>query len=171
MHRAIGMNAIQLLKQQHKKVTDALDKVHSSGGTKAELTKLADELVAHMVIEEHILYPRVKSVMGEMYQESFEEHAVARFELARLLTASGAEVKTRALVLKELLQHHIDEEEEEMFPKVQRSVDATELESLGMRMQAAFEAAVRNGYESCLEPPPSILFAKGNSPAVAQRHV
>jgi hemerythrin superfamily protein len=148
------MNAIELLKQQHEKVLDALDQVHSSGGSRAELTKIADEIVAHTVIEEHIFYPRVKAVMGEMFAESFEEHAVARFELARLLMATDAEVKSRALVLKELLEHHVEEEEEELFPKVQKAVGADELMVLGRRMETAFDAAVSKGFEACLAAPP-----------------
>jgi hemerythrin superfamily protein len=143
-----NMNAIELLKMQHEKVTKALDDVHENGARGNKLTTIADELVAHMVIEEHIFYPRVKELMKDMVGESFEEHAVARFELARLLQASGPEVKTRALVLKELLQHHIEEEEKEMFPKVQKNIDTVELEQLGARMKAAFETAVAKGYAS-----------------------
>src|SRR6478735_7607254 len=122
------MNAIDLLKQQHSIVKKALEKVHKSGASNTELKRIADELVAHMVIEEHIFYPRVKELMKDMVNESFEEHAVARFELARLLQAGGPEEKkTRALVLKELLEHHIKEEEEDMFPKVKKHIDAEEL--------------------------------------------
>lgn len=140
------MNAIQLLKAQHQKVTKALEKIHEQGGRASEVNTIADELVAHMVIEEHIFYPRIRELMKDMINESFEEHAVARFELARLLQASGAEVKTRALVLKELLEHHIEEEEEEMFKKVQKEIDAAELTELGNRMQIAFDTAVAKGF-------------------------
>ncbi|MBX3228524.1 MAG: hemerythrin domain-containing protein [Labilithrix sp.] len=146
------MNAIDLLKQQHKKTTAALEKAHESGAAPAELKKMADELVAHMVIEEHIFYPRVKQLMKSMINESFEEHAVARFELARLLQASGEDKKTRALVLKELLEHHIEEEEKEMFPKVKRDIPAAELDALGVKMHAAFETAVAKGLEAFFQP-------------------
>ena len=141
------MNAIDLLKQQHTKTKKALEKVHKSGATAAELKQIGDELVAHMVIEEHIFYPRVKELMQDMIEESFEEHAVARFELARLLQAGAEAKKTRALVLKELLEHHIEEEEEEMFPKVKKHIDAEELKALGAKMEAAFEKAVEKGLD------------------------
>ena len=68
------MNAIELLKAQHKKVKTALGKAHAKGATSAELKQIADELVAHMVIEEHIFYPRIKELMKDMISESFEEH-------------------------------------------------------------------------------------------------
>lgn len=141
------MNAIDLLKEQHEKVTKVLTKM-SEGATpnSSEVRQVADELVAHMVIEEHIFYPRVKTLMKDMINESFEEHAVARFELARLIQATGTEKKTRALVLKELLEHHIKEEEQEMFPKVKKEIPAEELERLGAKMKAAFDKAVEQGY-------------------------
>jgi hypothetical protein len=147
------MNAIDLLKQQHSITKKALEKVHKSGGTNTELKRIADELVAHMVIEEHIFYPRVKELMKDMINESFEEHAVARFELARLLQAGGPEEKkTRALVLKELIEHHVEEEEEEMFPKVKKHIDAEELEALGAKMKVAFDTAVEKGLEAFFQP-------------------
>lgn len=147
------MNAIDLLKQQHSIVKKALEKVHKSGASNAELKRIADELVAHMVIEEHIFYPRVKELMQDMVSESFEEHAVARFELARLLQAGGPEEKkTRALVLKELIEHHVKEEEEEMFPKVQKHIDAGELDALGAKMKDAFDTAVEKGLEAFFAP-------------------
>jgi len=146
------MNAIDLLKQQHSKVTKALEKAHKNGATNIELKHIADELVAHMVIEEHIFYPRVRELMKDMVNESFEEHAVARFELARLLSAGPNEKKTRALVLKELLEHHIEEEEEEMFPKVLKAIDTDELDALGEKMKAAFQKAVEKGLEAFFQP-------------------
>lgn len=147
------MNAIDLLKQQHTILTKALEKVQKSGATNVELKRIADELVAHMVIEEHIFYPRVRELMKDMVNESFEEHAVARFELARLLQASGPEEKkTRALVLKELISHHVKEEEEEMFPKVKKNLSAADLDALGVRMKDAFDQAVEKGLEAFFQP-------------------
>lgn len=146
------MNAIDLLKHQHTKVKKALEKAHKGEATPTQLKQTADELIAHMVIEEHIFYPRVRELMKDMINESFEEHAVARFELARLLQATGAEKKTRALVLKELLEHHIEEEEDDMFPKVKKNIPSDELEALGQKMEAAFDKAVEKGLEAFFQP-------------------
>lgn len=163
----VVMNAIDLLKQQHSKVTKALEKAHKSGATPSELEQTANELVAHMVIEEHIFYPRVRELMKDMINESFEEHAVARFELARLIQASGQEKKTRALVLKELLEHHIEEEEEEMFPKVKKHIPAEELDALGAKMEAAFEKAVEKGFSAFFQATAS---RKSNSNGATHAH-
>jgi hypothetical protein len=147
--REAPMNAIDLLKQQHKKTKAALEKA-SQGKLDAKASKrAADELVAHMVIEEHVFYPRIRELMKEMVAESFEEHTVARFELARCLTArSDEQMKARFNVLKELVEHHVDEEEKEMLPKVQKALDEGELERLGDRMERMFESAVEAGLEA-----------------------
>lgn len=143
------MNAIDLLKQQHLKTKAALAKGAEGKLDAREAKKAADELVAHMVIEEHVFYPRVRQLKKELVGEAFEEHTVARFELARCLTARGEDqIKARFTVLKELVGHHIDEEEKEMFPKVRKGIPAEELERLGARMQAMFEQAVEAGLDS-----------------------
>jgi iron-sulfur cluster repair protein YtfE (RIC family) len=163
------MNALDLLKQQHEKVTKALTKIAEGGsGSSAELRSIADELVAHMVIEEHIFYPRVRELMKDVIEESFEEHAVARFELARLLQAGSAEKKTRAMVLKELLRHHIEEEEKEMFPKVKKGVEAAELTMLGAKMQQTFESAVAKGFAAFFPPPTAKTTARNGIAGVSR---
>lgn len=143
------MNAIELLKAQHKKTKAALEKGSEGELDSKEAKKAADELVAHMVIEEHVFYPRIRELMKDMVGESFEEHTVARFALARCLTARGEQqIKSRFTVLKELIEHHVEEEEKEMFPKVQKALDSEELERLGAKMEAMFEKAVEMGLES-----------------------
>jgi hypothetical protein len=148
------MNAIELLKQQHQKTKAALTAIsEGEKSSPAELRQAANELVAHMVIEEHVFYPRVKELMQDMVEESFEEHAVARFELARLIQASTAEErKTCATVLKELVEHHIEEEEKELLPKVKRSIQGGELDRLGAKMLAMFGKAVGLGFAKLVVP-------------------
>ena len=114
------MNAIQLLKDQHKKTKAALEKGSKGKLSPTEATKAANELVAHMVIEEHIFYPRIRELKKDLVSESYEEHTTARFSLARCLSAkTDDEITARFTVLKELIEHHVKEEEEEMFPKVE----------------------------------------------------
>jgi len=142
------MNAIDLLIKQHEITKNALEEMEKGNVDEQELRTLADELVAHMVIEEHVFYPRVRELMKDMVGESFEEHTVARFALARAMLAKGEDQKARITVLKELIEHHVEEEEQEMFPKVRQAIDAGELERLGERMEAMFDKAVELGIES-----------------------
>ena len=142
------MNAIQLLKDQHKKTKAALEKGSKGKLSKTESKKAADELVAHMVIEEHVFYPRIRELDKDLVSESFEEHTTARFSLARCLSATtDDEIKARFTVLKELIEHHVEEEEEEMFPKVEKAIDEEELELLGTKMEAMFGQALELGLE------------------------
>lgn len=143
------MNAIDLLIQQHQKTRETLKKLAESDDVDAETLKQAgDELVAHMVIEEHVFYPRIRELAEDVVEESFEEHAVARFELARAMIAQGEQQKARLTVLQELVKHHVEEEEKEMLPKVRRAVSEEELERLGTKMQAMFEKAVALGLDA-----------------------
>lgn len=142
------MNAIELLKQHHLNTKTALEEMCKTKEIDAgELRLLADELVAHMLIEEEIFYPRVQNIAPELVPESFEEHATARFELARLLLADAEHQIPRLTVLKELIDHHVKEEESSLFPKVQAQVSSEELESMGVLMEALFDRAVAAGLE------------------------
>lgn len=142
------MNAIELLVGQHKKVAKALETMCKADSVDpAMLRQVGDELVAHMVIEEHVFYPRIRELLEDMTAESFEEHAVARFELARAMIAKGEQQKARLTVLKELIEHHVEEEEKEMFPKVRSKLSMDELDQLGTKMKAMFEKAVEMGID------------------------
>ncbi len=142
------MNAIDLLMNQHKIVNRALDAMLDGDSVDDDdLREVADQLVAHMVIEEHLFYPRVRELRSELVSESFEEHTVARFELGRALIAKDDdEKKSRLTVLKELVSHHIQEEEKVMLPKVRSGIPQRELEALGARMEAMFEKATEKGF-------------------------
>lgn len=107
------------------------------------LHKLEYELQLHTQIEEQILYPAFKEAgkkeEAKMYYEAKEEHrAVDSLVLPDLLnTETGTlEFSGRVKVMKELLEHHIDEEESEMFPKVRELFDQQALEAMGQRMEA-----------------------------------
>jgi hemerythrin superfamily protein len=145
------MNAIELLKAQHKKTKAALEKASEAKLDSRESKKAADELVAHMVIEEHVFYPRVRELMKDMVGESYEEHTVARFALARALLARGEEqIKARFTVLKELIEHHVEEEEEELFPKVEKALDDDKLARLGEEMATRFDEVAEAGFQKVI---------------------
>jgi iron-sulfur cluster repair protein YtfE (RIC family) len=164
------MNALDLLNQQHEKTKKALvEMCEAEDIDPEELRTLADELVAHMVIEEHVFYPRMRELDEDIVGESFEEHAVARFELARAMVAKGDEQKSCITVLKELVTHHIDEEKSELFPKVRRSVPVDELERLGTRMEAMFEKAVEAGIEALVIAKDQSLMKRDGAPTKTKR--
>lgn len=141
------MDAIQLLKADHKLVKGLLAELAetSTRSTKKRadlLHKIQVNLKAHTTIEEEIFYPAFKEAgkkeESKMYYEALEEHrAAGDLVLPDLLSADeGSEVFSgRAKVLKELIEHHADEEEKEMFKDAKTLMSKQELNELGARME------------------------------------
>lgn len=147
------MLATKLLEKQHRKVESIFSKLES-GSSKAEelVTELANDLAAHMTIEQEIFYPAIQNIDRDMVFESYEEHALAEFALKRLLAADpeAEEFKARVTALKELIEHHVKEEEEELFPKVEKALDEDKLRELGSQMQEQFDRVVKAGFDSAV---------------------
>lgn len=142
------MDAIQLLKADHVEMRALLGELESTTSRALKkrrelLVEIEAKLKAHTTIEEEIFYPAFKSA-GEksdddkMYFEALEEHrAAGDLVLPDLLkTDVGSEkFSGRAKVLKELVEHHADEEEKEMFPRAKKLLSKDELASLGERLE------------------------------------
>jgi iron-sulfur cluster repair protein YtfE (RIC family) len=147
------MLATKLLEKQHRKVEAIFAKLESdSPDAETLLTELANDLAAHMTIEQEIFYPAIQNIDREQVFESYEEHALAEVALKRLLAAdpSAEEFKARVTALKELIEHHVKEEEEELFPQVEKELGEEKLKELGTQMHEQFEKVVKAGYESAV---------------------
>jgi hemerythrin superfamily protein len=147
------MKATALLKKQHRAVEAIFENLENGSADPAsELLDVANNLAAHMAIEQNLFYPAVRDIDGELIAESYEEHAIAELTLKRLLATAVDDPtfapKVRAL--KELILHHVEEEEKELFPEVDEKMKAAELEALGKEMSAAFDEALAGGYEPLL---------------------
>jgi len=140
------MNVYELLKEDHKKVAAIFEKLEPTTEralkTREELfAKLNSELEVHTAVEEQIFYPVLKKAAEtrDITFEAFEEHRVVK-ELLKELTSTpkDSEVWTAKLtVLKENVEHHVEEEEGEMFKKARKVLTDEEAEELGARMEAA----------------------------------
>jgi hemerythrin-like domain-containing protein len=145
------MKATKLLEQQHEKVKKALGQlVEGSGDAKAILKDVADDLSAHMAIEQQLFYPTVLSIKKDLVNESYEEHSMAELALKRLLRTDPSSdlFKARATVLKELIEHHVEEEEHDLFPAVEKALDRETLETLGTKMEMLFKESRAQGFEA-----------------------
>ena len=140
------MNAFTLLKEDHKKVAGILEKIDATTErgvkTREELfTQLKNELDIHAEIEETIFYPALEKheETREITLEGIEEHRIVKELLAELdAMAKDDEIWTAKMtVLKENVEHHVEEEEGEMFPKARKALTEEEIESLGTRLEAA----------------------------------
>jgi len=135
------MDAIKMLKKQHREVEalfKELEKAKSAGPRRKTFEKIADALAIHATIEEKHFYPAAKKKQTEdMLLESVEEHLQVKRVIADLLEldANDPTFMAKATVLKEDIQHHVEEEEEELFPKVEKLLDDDELEAVAAAMQ------------------------------------
>jgi hemerythrin superfamily protein len=136
------MDAIDLLKSQHREVEDLFSKIDKSrdAAKKDQLfTKLADSLAVHATIEEHHFYPAVKEKRTEdILLEALEEHLGIKRVLSDLLDTEIEDetFDAKIKVLKEQVEHHVEEEETDLFPKVRKLFDAEQLEAIGQAMSA-----------------------------------
>lgn len=144
------MKATALLEEQHRKVESLFSKLAS--GDTGVLAELANELVAHMTIEQEMFYPAIRSVDAEQVTESFEEHAIAELALKRLLATDQNDeaFPARVSVLQELVQRHIDDEESDLFPTVEAEYSSDQLETLGEQMQWRFDEVLAEDEEGKL---------------------
>lgn len=140
------MNALELLKDDHDQVRELLTQLVNTSESAYKkrpdlLAKIEKEMKVHTQIEEEIFYPAFKKANGKendkMYFEAFEEHrAVEDLVIPDLKKADpeGTAFSGRAKVLKELIEHHAEEEEEEMFEQARKSMSESDLKELGEKM-------------------------------------
>jgi hemerythrin superfamily protein len=137
------MDPIALLKADHRKVEELFKKLEDTTEravkTRTELfEKLNQELTVHALAEEAILYPENKEIKEtrELGFEAVEEHHVVKILLAELaaLSPDTEEWTAKLAVLKENVEHHVKEEEGELFPKTKKALTAEELEEMGNRL-------------------------------------
>lgn len=140
------MNAIDLLKADHEKVKSILSQLSESTDRAVKkrtelLEKLELEVSIHTQLEEEILYPAYKAAGGkaeaEMYYEAKEEHRTVDSLVLPDLKGSdptSPEFAGRVKVIKELLEHHIEEEETDMFPHAKKILGKAKLDELGDQM-------------------------------------
>lgn len=138
------MNAIELLKEDHKKVEHLFGKVKATEEEehKALFEQIKEELDVHTHIEEKIFYPKMKESenkeLEDIIMEGYQEHYQAK-ELLRDMSelAEDSEVfEPKLSVLMENVTHHVQEEEGEMFPMIEETFDEATLQELGKEMEA-----------------------------------
>ena len=134
--------AIDLLKDQHREVEklfSAFDKASSPDDKEELFETIADKLAIHARIEEQYFYPAVTAKKTEdMVLEAFVEHTSIKRLLADLLESDAEDPKFEAQmkVLKEQVEHHVEEEEEQLFPAAKKVLTKDELVALAQEMTA-----------------------------------
>lgn len=148
MATSSNLDAIEILQQDHLIFTNLLEKIAATT-ERAEVTreelfsKLKLLLDAHAHIEETIFYPAIEAAKEthRITLEGYEEHAVVKSLLTQLKAQDHQteEWTAKFSVLKENLEHHIKEEEKDMFPHSKKVLSTETLEKLGQAMRVAKE--------------------------------
>lgn len=146
------MKATTLLERQHQHLRQLCDAVEMGSASVREslLPQLAGDLVAHLAIEAQLFYPTISRLLRDesWARESHARHARARLALERALeSAIDGQAFTCAMTdLRTTVEHHADEEEQILFPRAEREIDAAAMRDLAHAMLALYHVKVEIGY-------------------------
>jgi iron-sulfur cluster repair protein YtfE (RIC family) len=138
------MKATELLKKQHREVKALFGKAKKAKSSERRnvMDEITQKLQTHMTIEEEIFYPAVRELdskkTDEIVPEAYEEHHVVKLVLAELpdVDLDDEQYEAKVTVLSELIEHHVEEEETEMFKSAEK-LGAERLGELGDEMNTA----------------------------------
>jgi hemerythrin superfamily protein len=180
------MDAIALLQRDHQEV-ERLFKQYEKLTERAQkskqkiVEKIIRELAIHSAIEEMLFYPAVRTAAlkatvrtlkeaGDTVLESLEEHHVVKWTLSELekMNPEDERFDAKVQVLMESVRHHVEEEQEELFPKARRLLGQDLLRELGERMEKAKKIAPTRPHPHAPDQPPGNIVA-GTMAAVMDR--
>jgi hemerythrin superfamily protein len=149
----MATDAIVMLKQDHKEIEKAFKAFEKAGDNaqKAKgdaVKKIIELLTVHTYIENEVMYPRVRALLPDLEDdilESYEEHHVADVLVMELagMDASDERFTAKTTVLIENVTHHMEEEEQDWFPKVRDGLGRKALQEIGAEMAKARKKAPR----------------------------
>jgi hemerythrin-like domain-containing protein len=150
----MSTDAIVMLKADHKEIKRLFRRFQDAGDraekTKGDLVKkIIEELTVHTHLENEVMYPEVRGLLPDLEDdvlESYEEHHVADVLCAELyaMDPSDERFDAKTTVLIENVTHHIDEEEQDWFPKVREGLGRKRLQEIGARMNDMRAGAPRS---------------------------
>lgn len=165
------MNAITLLKNDHKTVEDLFKRFEKLGPRAVKskqdvVERIVRELSIHAAIEEMAFYPAIREAVekgdvDDMVLESLEEHHIVKWVLSELdgMSASQERFDAKVTVLMENVRHHVEEEEKELFPKVSKMFSRAMLDELGDAMTRLKKTVPTHPHPRSPDEPPGNLIA------------
>lgn len=138
------MDAIKLLEESHRKVEDLFQQAKASkqaNEAAAIFDKLYQELSIHTIIEEQVFYPALTKYEGfhALLKDAYQEHAEARLALGEIaaLEPASSEWLNQIKKLEKEINHHVKDEEEDLFPRTRKYSSSQELKTLGEELEKA----------------------------------
>ncbi len=159
------MNALTLLKQDHGNVEELFHRFETAKADDfEELGRVRDLVVKHLsrhaVVEEQVFYPAIRERLGDetaaVVLEGLEEHHLVKLALSELekLPPTHERFRAKFTVVMENVRHHVEEEENDMFPLVRDAFTVEELNTMGEQMARAKEIAPRRPHPLVPDVPP-----------------
>lgn len=165
----LGPDAIDLLVRQHREVEELFTRFEELSGRPSQrktdlVREMITTLVRHAEIEEQIFYPAVRAEVDDVVDEvdeDLEEHHVVELLLWELdhLSPEAERFDAKVTVLIENVRHHIDEEEQELFPKVREQLDERRRRELGGAMERAWSKTPTRPHPLSPSTPPGNVLA------------
>jgi len=138
------MDALELLKQDHQAVKDLFDQIDDAEDAKQRkrlFDQIDTQLNIHAHIEETVFYPEMQKIdqLKDMVEEALAEHQEVKTLLEKIegLDPEAEQFSASLEELMENVEHHVAEEEDEMFPKVRERCDQATLDRLGDQLESA----------------------------------
>ena len=140
------MNALEFLKQDHQEAMSLIDQLEMSDQDAASnqsktllFNQLKQALTLHTRMEEQLLYPALQNneLTGDIISEAYEEHQTVDEILSEMsgIAATNDDFSNKLAELRENIEHHVEEEENEMFPKAEQILGEHRLQEMGDQMQ------------------------------------
>lgn len=163
-------DAIAVLKADHQRVTDLFDTFDGLGPRahktrESTVAKIIKELSVHAGIEETVFYPAVRERLASddepLVLEALEEHHLVKLTLNELesMASTSERFAAKVTVLREVVDHHVKEEETELFKQVRKAFSKAELVNLGEQLDAARSSAPTRPHPTAPDTPPGNLVA------------
>jgi hemerythrin superfamily protein len=145
------MNVIELLKKDHQTVSGLFKTFESAKESENQdqmeqtAAQICEELTAHATVEEELFYPAVEARAGgedekaeDSVKESHEEHALVKQLVGELqgMGPDDEQFEAKVKVLKDLVEHHVEEEEGTLMPRAKKLLSSEELDEMGTRVEA-----------------------------------
>jgi hemerythrin superfamily protein len=134
------MTFFEILKKDHEEVKQLFSQIEKGGANKEKLfSQIQQELKVHMDAEEKFFYPALEKhpEAKEKVLEGYEEHHVAKTAITEIakVSPSNERWKAKVSVLKELIDHHVQEEEKELFKMAKKALDENEIKQITEKIQ------------------------------------
>ncbi len=164
-----SMDAITLLKQDHKTVEGLFKKFEKTGPSahvaqRHLAEKIIQELSVHAAIEEQVFYPAVREAVPateDHVLEALEEHHIVKWVASELdgMSPDAERFRAKMTVLIESVRHHVEEEETQLFPEVRKAMGRKALGGIGVAMEEARKVAPTRPHPKAPDTPPANVAA------------